>query len=169
LRVPKRGLTRERPGSGPVPRRPRVRELDRAHAGFDNVTFFSRDQAAFVEDAGDTLHGQRNGLDSAYMFDVTQDYSHGLQPIRFIAEGRDASATLDSELSGTGNEGVNEITGIHVSDGDPTTRGVLGAKTPKPFSPSGRWRAFWTQQHGDNVTYELVAAPKGSAGNDGDD
>ena len=134
---------------------------DQAHAGIDNVTFFSRDQIAFVEDAGDTLHTQRNGLDSGYLFDVTQDYSHGAQPIRFLAEGRDASATLDSELSGTGNEGDNEITGIYVSDGDPTTKGILGAKVPS-FTGNGRWRAFWTQQHGDNVTYELIAAPKGS-------
>lgn len=135
---------------------------DQAHAGIDNVTFFSRDQIAFVEDAGDTLHTQRNALDSAYMFDVTQDYSHGAQPIRFIAEGRDASATLDSELSGTGNEGDNEITGIFVSDGDPTTHGVLGAKIPAPFRAFGGWRAFWTQQHGDNVTYELIPTPKSS-------
>jgi len=141
---------------------------DQVHAGFDNVTFFSRDQVAFVEDAGDTLHTQRNALDSAWMFEAAQDYSHGLQPIRFIAEGRDPSATLDSELSGTGNEGDNEITGIHVSDGDPTIKGVLGAKVPKPFVGNGRWRAFWTQQHGDNPTYELIPAPKGADGSSED-
>jgi hypothetical protein len=140
---------------------------DQAHAGFDNVTFFSRDDIAFVEDAGDTLHTQRNALDSAYMFDVTVDYSHGEQPVRFIAEGRDPSATIDSGLSGTGNEGDNEITGIHVSDGDPTTNGILGANIPAPFRPDGHWRAFWTQQHGDNPTYELIAAPKSQqSGND---
>ena len=32
---------------------------DQAHAGFDNVAFLSRDLITFVEDAGDTLHGQR--------------------------------------------------------------------------------------------------------------
>jgi hypothetical protein len=90
---------------------------DQTHTGFDNVTFFSRDDLAFVEDAGDTLYTQRNAFDSAYMPDVTQDYSHGAQPVRFIAEGRDASATIDSETTGTGNEGDNEITEIHVSDG----------------------------------------------------
>ena len=132
------------------------------YAAFDNMTFFSKDQLGVVEDAGDTLHTQRNGLDSAYMFDVTQDYSHAQTPIRFIAEGRDPSATLDSELSGTGNEGDNEITGIYVSDGDPG-KDVLGAKIPQPFKPNGRWRAFWTQQHGDNTTYELIAAPGGGS------
>src|SRR5262249_10939311 len=37
---------------------------DAAHAGFDNLPFFSKDQVAFVEAAGDTLHQQRNALDS---------------------------------------------------------------------------------------------------------
>jgi hypothetical protein len=132
---------------------------DQAHAGLDNNAFFDRNHLAFVEDAGDTLHTQRNALDSAFMFDLRADYSTGLQPVRFLAEGRDASATLDSGLSGSPgfqNEGDNEITGIHVSDGDPTTHGILGAKSPKPFDCEGDWRAFWTQQHGDNVTYELL-------------
>jgi Bacterial protein of unknown function (DUF839) len=43
-------------------------------SGFDNVTFLSRDQVTFVEDAGDTLHTQRQALDSGYVFDVTADY-----------------------------------------------------------------------------------------------
>ena len=38
---------------------------DQAHSGLDNVAFLSRDQVSFVEDAGDTLHSQRNALDSA--------------------------------------------------------------------------------------------------------
>jgi hypothetical protein len=132
---------------------------DQAHAGLDNNAFFDRNHLACVEDAGDTLHTERNALDSAFMFDLRADYSTGLQPVRFLAEGRDASATLDSDLSGSPgfqNEGDNEITGIHVSDGDPTTHGILGAKSPKPFDGDGDWRAFWTQQHGDNVTYELL-------------
>ena len=54
------------------------------------------------------------------------------------------------------NDGDNEITGIHVSDGDPTKNGILGAKTPKPFLSGEHWRAFYTQQHGDNFTYELI-------------
>jgi hypothetical protein len=34
--------------------------------------------------------------------------------------------------------------------------GVLGAKDPHPFDEDGKWRAFWTQQHGDNTTFELM-------------
>ena len=114
-----------------------------------------------VEDAGDTLHTQRNALDSAYLFDVRLDFSNPAnQPIRILAQGRDPSATIDSGLSGTAgfqNDGDNEITGFHVSDGDPSPNGILGAKSPRPFN--GDWRVFYTQQHGDNITYEIIPNP----------
>jgi hypothetical protein len=126
-------------------------------AGLDNIQFLSRDTLLVVEDAGDTLHTQRNALDSGFAFDVNHDYSDGALPVRFLAEGRDASATLDSANGGFGkNEGDNEITGIHVSDGDPTIHGILGAKNPR-FGKDG-WRMFWTQQHGDNFTWEVLPA-----------
>jgi hypothetical protein len=130
------------------------------HTGLDNVTFIDRDHIAFVEDASDTVHTQRGAFDSGYLFDVRTDYSHGAQPVRFLAEGRDSSATLDNMLVAAGNgfqnEGDNEITGIHMSDGDPTPFGILGAKIPQPFR--GEWRLFWTQQHGDNNTWEIISA-----------
>jgi secreted PhoX family phosphatase len=131
---------------------------DQAHSAFDNVTFIDGDHVAFVEDAGDTLHKQRNALDSAFLFDVRVDYSKGQTPVRFIAEGRDAAATQDNMLAAVGNgfpnEGDNEITGIHFSDGDASIEGILGAKQPQPFRDG--WRLFWTQQHGDNVTWEIL-------------
>ena len=141
---------------------------DAAHSGFDNVTFLARDKVAFVEDAGDTLHTQRNALDSGYVLDTGTDYSTGAQPVRFLAEGRDPSATVDSGLSGSPgfkNDGDNEITGIHASDGDPTTAGILGAKIPRLFSPADsnaahRWRLFYTAKHGDNVTWEIIPADR---------
>jgi hypothetical protein len=129
---------------------------DVAHTGLDNVTFLSRNQVVFVEDAGDGLHTQRNALDSAYVFDVTADYSHGRQPVRILAQGRDASATIDASSSALGNDGDNEITGIHASNGDPTARGLLGASTPDLFHNG--WRLFYTRQHGDNVTFEIIPA-----------
>jgi hypothetical protein len=75
-----------------------------------------------------------------------------------MAQGRDVSATIDSALgsiagNGFQNDGDNEITGIHISDGDPTVDGILGAKRLRPFR--GGWRVFYTQQHGDNITYEI--------------
>ncbi len=48
-------------------------------------------------------------------------------------------------------------TGIHVSDGDASEGGILGAKDPRPFN--GKWRVFYTQQHGDNTTVEIIPNP----------
>src|SRR2546428_12582158 len=96
-------------------------------AGLDNIQFLSRDILLAVEDAGDTLHTQRKALDSGYAFDVTLDFVAGAQPIRWLAEGRDESAAIDSAAGGFGkNDGDNEITGAHVSDGDPSVGRILG-------------------------------------------
>jgi hypothetical protein len=132
-----------------------------AVAGLDNVQFLSRDLLIGVEDAGDTLHSQRNALDSGYVFDVTADYSApNAQPVRWLAEGRDPSAAIDSVNAGFGkNDGDNEITGVHVSDGDPSVRGILGAKIPNVFHDGWRW--FWSQQHGDNPAWEIFPARRG--------
>ena len=128
---------------------------DEAHAAFDNVTFLSRDEVTFVEDAGDTLHGQRNALDSGWVWNVGTNYANSAnQPVRWLAEGRDSAATLDADNGGFGkNDGDNEITGVHVSDGNPGPQGVLGARVPQLGTP--KWHWFWTQQHGDNRTYEV--------------
>jgi hypothetical protein len=59
---------------------------DQAHSGFDNFAFWGEHHIVFVEDAGDTLHTQRNAFDSGYMFDVRKDYSNSAnQPVRIIA------------------------------------------------------------------------------------
>jgi hypothetical protein len=132
---------------------------DQAHTGFDNITFVDGDNVAVVEDGGDGLHTQRNALDSAYLLNVGTNYAKGAQPVRFLAEGRDVSATIDSGWFALGNgfqnEGDNEITGIHMSNGDPSVRGLFGTKAPSPLR--GDWRLFWTQQHGDNYTWEITA------------
>jgi len=133
---------------------------DAAHSGLDNLTFWGEHQLVAVEDAGDTLHAQRNALDSAYLFDTREDYSHPMAwPLRVLALGRDASSTVDAGLLTAGhgyqNEGDNEITGIHVSDGDPSVRGLIGTHIPKPFHEG--WRVFYTQQHGDNLTFEVLS------------
>jgi hypothetical protein len=72
----------------------------------------------------------------------------------WLAEGRDTSATLDSSFSFSKNDGDNEITGTTVSNGDPRPEGILGARIPHLFKAGWRW--FYTQQHGDNSTYEAV-------------
>jgi hypothetical protein len=129
---------------------------DEAHSSLDNVAFLSKDLVTFVQDAGDGLHAQANALDSGYVWDTRVNYANPAnQPVRWLAEGRDPSATIDSAFSGFGkNEGDNEITGAHVSDGDPGAHGILGAKAPDLRNPDWRW--FYTQQHGDNPTYEVL-------------
>jgi hypothetical protein len=133
--------------------------------GFDNLAFLTDRLLLVVEDAGDGLHTQKGTLDSMWLFDVTLDYSLVTSvPVLMMAEGRDASATVDSALLGLPgfqNDGDNEITGIHVSDGDPDVEGLLGAKKPEPFGGNGKWRIFWTQQHGDNTTYEIIERDAG--------
>jgi hypothetical protein len=132
---------------------------DVTHTGLDNIQFVSRTALAVVEDAGDTLHTQRNALDSGYLLDTTASYGGGRQPLRFLAQGRDASATIDSACgSACGNDGDNEITGIHASNGDPTIHGVLGEQAPQLFTKG--WRLFYTRQHGDNVTFEVIPSER---------
>lgn len=126
---------------------------DVQHTGFDNIAFASSDDLLVVEDAGDTLHQQRNALDSGYVITLHGSAEKPERVVRWLAEGRDASATYDATTNPGYNDGDNEVTGIHVSDGDVSANGLLGAKEPRLFD--GTWRAFWTQQHGDNITWEL--------------
>ena len=133
------------------------------HTGLDNITYLDRNDVIAVEDAGDGLHASRNALDSAYVF----RYGHNgrsAAPLRFIGQGRDPSATLDAGNAGFGkNEGDNELTGIHISDGDPSVGGLIGTHNPSfdrgDRDSSDEWRFFYTQQHGDNPTYEIFASP----------
>jgi hypothetical protein len=139
-------------------------DIDRC--SLDNCAFWDATHVVFVEDRGDGLHSQHNALDSAFLFDVNANYGNPSTPapIRILAEGRDTSATIDSALSGIGgngfqNEGDNELTGFHISDGDPSHQGILGARVPHPFTHG--WRVFYTQQHGDNMTWEILPAGSG--------
>jgi len=131
---------------------------DAARTGFDNLAFFDDKQLLVVEDAGDKLHAQRNAFDAGYVFDVTADYAKA-DPTRFLIQARDDIATADEALTsaeGFQNDGDNEITGIHVSDGDASVAGLIGTKVPTPFENG--WRVFYTRQHGRNVTFEIVKA-----------
>jgi hypothetical protein len=131
---------------------------DLQHTSFDNVAFWDTSHIVFVEDRGDKLHADGNALDSAWMLDVRKNYANkSNQPLRILAQGRDALATLDSQFldtDGFQNDGDNELTGIHISDGSPGVDGLLGAKIPRPFEDG--WRVFYTQQHGENVTWEIL-------------
>ena len=137
-----------------------VYRADADHGSFDNLAFLSADELAIVEDAGDKLHSQRKAFDAGYLINVTADYGkpNAPAPVRFLTIGRDDAATVDSALLaiedyGFQNDGDNEITGIHVSDGDASEAGLLGAKIPTVFENG--WRVFYTRQHGKNETYEI--------------
>jgi Bacterial protein of unknown function (DUF839) len=129
---------------------------DAAHSGFDNVSFLTDTQLIAVEDGGDKLHAQRNAYDSAYIIDVTADYT-SKDPVRMLAQARDDQATIDAGFLGKDgyqNDGDNEITGIHVSDGNSTVEGLIGTAVPTPFANG--WRVFYTRQHGRNITFEIT-------------
>jgi hypothetical protein len=140
------------------------------HTSFDNISFWDANHALVVEDRGDGLHSAGNALDSGWLVDVRKNFANPAnQPVRVIAGGRDGLATLDSQflgMPGFQNDGDNELTGIHVSDGDPGFTGLLGWKIPEPFENG--WRVFYTQQHGINATYEILRA-RDKDGHDDDD
>jgi hypothetical protein len=113
---------------------------DATHNSFDNITWGDSNTFLVGEDRGDTLHDQLNALDSIWAYKL----SDLANPLRILAQGRDASA------SGTGVED-NEPTGVHVSSGDVVKSEQYG--TPTDLLDA---RGFFTQQHGDNTTYELI-------------
>ena len=66
-----------------------------------------------------------------------------IAPLRFIALGRDATSVTQGE--------DNEPTGLHVSTGSTEVSDMPGT-LDNLIAP----RAFITQQHGDNVVYEIM-------------
>jgi hypothetical protein len=125
---------------------------DASHNSFDNVTFLDKDTILTTEDRGDTLHGQLNTLDSIWSFDLGQSLAAiNSEAQRLVALGRDSES-----LNYQGEN--NEPTGIYVANGSVSNSDVLG-KTD-PATQSGV-RTFFTQQHGRNITYEIVADDAG--------
>ena len=134
---------------------------DAAHAGFDNVSFLDSSTVLAAEDRGDTLHQQLNTLDSLWSFDLTKSRGAiNADAQRGEAQGRDPLATADANDHMLGrtnqNDGDNEVTGIHISDGSTTAAGLLGRDDP---SKAPGARGFVTQQHGANITYQLAYGP----------
>jgi hypothetical protein len=113
---------------------------DHDHNSFDNLSFINKKQLLATEDRGDTLHTQLNTLDSVWAFNVNSG-----KAIRFIALGRDATSIAHGE--------DNEPTGIYVSNGSSQKDGLLGTEDSLDEA-----RGFFTQQHGDDNTYEFFRA-----------
>jgi hypothetical protein len=127
---------------------------DADHSSFDNLTFADRNTLLATEDRGDGLHTQLNKLDSVWAF-----FLNGSRAKRFVALGRDPASELDTTLAGTPgfqNEGDNEPTGLHVSNGNASVEGLVGT--------SGglvNVRGFLTRQHGENEVWEIVKTRRG--------
>jgi len=111
---------------------------DSVHNSFDNITFADSFQLLTGEDRGNTLHSQLNKLDSVWAYSL----NGFVGPLRFIALGRDATSETEGE--------DNEPTGVYVSGGGSHSGDMYG--TALSLSNA---RAFFTQQHGDNVLYEV--------------
>jgi hypothetical protein len=126
---------------------------DAAHSSFDNLAFADTKTLLAAEDRGDTLHKQLNALDSVWAFDVR---GADINARRFIALGRDIASEQDVTFSEAGtpgfqNEGDNEPTGLHISDGSTSIQSLQG----KPENPvESRW--YFTQQHGLNTVYQII-------------
>ncbi len=112
---------------------------DSVHNSFDNVTFADRTQLLTAEDRGNTLHSQLNTLDSVWAYSL-----NGSGPgVRFVALGRDVTSEQEGE--------DNEPTGVFVSSGGSHKQDLLGTGANLVNA-----RAFMTQQHGNNVLFEIV-------------
>jgi len=128
---------------------------DRDHAAFDNLTFADAETLIVAEDRGDTLHRQLNILDSAWAYTVPNPTNGHSPARRLIALGRDTdsevdSGFLDASTSGFQNDGDNEVTGFHISDGATSTSRLLGNRLNVIET---RW--FFTQQHGKNTVFQI--------------
>ena len=102
---------------------------------------------------------QLNVLDSLWSFDLTDSLDDiNAAAKRLVAQGRDPEATKDAANHEATppvtdqNDGDNEVTGNFISDGSTSIDGLLG--TSDPGSLKGV-RIFFTQQHGENITYEI--------------
>jgi len=118
---------------------------DADHASFDNLTFVDdKDTILVAEDRGDTLHDQLNKLDSIWAYKLNRQHPERNIVARFVALGQDS-------IAGVAGEEDNEPTGLHMSEGDSTIKGLIGTKTFK----KDRAVLFFTQQHGENNLFEV--------------
>jgi hypothetical protein len=115
---------------------------DKDHSSFDNMAFADKCTLLATEDRGDTLHDQLNLLDSVWAYDICH---LGAPAKRLLAMGLDPEASSED----------NEPTGLHVSDGESAIRRLLGTSSTN-MANRDRFRWFVTQQHGDNIVYEIV-------------
>ena len=100
---------------------------DIAHTGFDNIAFVDAPTSSSSSRTPATAStpSATRWTPATLLRRRATTTRPGAHRRSFLAEGRDASATIDAGLPAgpAYNDGDNEITGIHVSDGDPTVAG----------------------------------------------
>ena len=131
---------------------------DEAHTGLDNITFLSRNQFAPSRTPA-TGCTPAHALDSGWVFDVDADYSKaGNAPLRWLAQGRDAVG--DARRRATADSARTRTTTRSRASTSPTairaSNGILGAEGAEAQSGNGKWRWFYTRQHGDNPTFQVI-------------
>jgi hypothetical protein len=120
---------------------------DADHSSFDNITFSDKKETFLVtEDRGDLLHDQLNRLDSIWAYRLDNNPRKNTAA-RLVALGQD-------RLAGPSGVEDNEPTGVHMSDGDPTIKGLLGTKQLNKDNAM----LFFTQQHGENNLYQIFGS-----------
>ena len=126
------------------------------NAGFDNVTFLSKNLVTFVEDAGDTLHTQRNALDSGWVFDADPRLLQRRDPAR--SGGSPRAATRRPPSTPPRRYGQRRRQRAHRRPRLRRRPGPGGhpRRQGPPAQQRSKWRWFYTQQHGDNATYEVT-------------
>ena len=95
---------------------------------------------------------------------MRRDYGKPGATSRFAGSPRAATsaATIDAANAGFGtNEGDNEITGLHRLGRRPGVGRDPRRQDARSFG-NGGWRWFYTQQHGDNFTYEVLPKSSGN-------
>jgi hypothetical protein len=118
---------------------------DADHAAFDNITFADdKDTVLLTEDRGDMLHDQLNKLDSIWAYKLNREHPERSTAVRFVALGLD-------RLAGVAGEEDNEPTGLHMSEGDSSIRGLIGTRE---FNKD-RAKLFFTEQHGENNLFDV--------------
>ena len=137
---------------------------DQTHASFDNVTFL--DRKTVLTHRGPRRHPAPAGQRARLALVLRHHEAAGQDQRRRQAAdrpGRDPEATGDIAIKEpapptplTHNDGDNELTGVHVSDGSTSAGGILGAEVPPMPAATSPWRIFVTGQHGPNITYEIV-------------
>jgi hypothetical protein len=129
---------------------------DADHAAFDNITFVDdKDTILVTEDRGDTLHDQLNKLDSIWAYKLDEHHPDRSIAARFVALGEDRMAPIATEED-------NEPTGVHMSEGDSTIRGLIGTREFR----KDRAMLFFTQQHGENNLFEVFPLDDEHGGED---